>query len=266
MDDARSESLMQAAFASVRTLEPTAAEVARAVARARGAGSASRLHWLPGWGRLAAPALAALILLMAGLYAVPATRGAIDDVVGTVAEVFSGYSHGETKDAPGRALVPGEAGPEYFGDRYRGRPFARDQRVLAEAGGYKLFAYRAPSGSLSFDLGDTGVGTGFGSAKELRRFGALFVLGPGSMQHEDKQGHVPLFGLAADSVRSVELRYESGPPLRIDDVAGGFVLLAEPRREPLEVVGFDAEGNEVERESLDNIGGKPGGWRAYMRP
>jgi hypothetical protein len=267
MDEARDERLLRAALAPARGLEPSAAEVARVVARSQGAGPASRLRPLAGWQRLVAPGLAALVLLIAGLYIVPVTRGAIDDVVGTVAEAFSGYSRGDEDDAPGRVLAPGEVRPAYFDDLFRGRPQARDQRVLAEAGGYKLFAYRAPSGSLSFDLGNTGVGMGFESAAELEPAGALYLLGPGSMQFEDEQGHIPLFGLAADSVRSVALRYETGPPLRIDDVVGGFVLLIEPDRGPMEVVAFDAAGTEVEQESVDYPDGKPGNsWERYVRP
>jgi len=268
MPDARDELLLRAVFAPARALEPSPAEVARALARVEGPeGTARRSHRAVGWRRLVAPGLAALVLLAGGLYAVPATRAGINDFVGTVADAFGDYSRGDADGAPGRNLARGEARPEYFGDDFRGRPFARDQRVIAAAGGYKLFAYRAPSGSFSFDLGDTGVGVGFESADELRSAGAVYILGPGSLLFEDGQGHVPLFGLAADLVTSVELRYETGPPLRIDGVAGGFVLLAEPRRGPLEVVALDADGNEVERESVDFPDGEEGNsWQHYVRP
>lgn len=266
MPDSHEENLMRAAFEPARGLEPSTAQVAQVVARVRERpGRSVGRRRLGGWQRLIAPGLATLALA-AGLYAVPTTRAAIEGAAATVAEAFSGYSRGETSDAPGRALQPAEDAPEYFGDTLRGRPFARDQRVLAEAGGYKLYAYRAPSGSISFDLGNTGFGMGFESVEEFDD-GAIYVLGPGSMRYADAQGHVPLFGIAADSVSSVELRYESGPPLRFDGVEGGFVLLAEPERGPHEVVAFDAGGETVERESVDYPDGEPGNsWERYIRP
>jgi hypothetical protein len=263
MTDRHEEILMRAAFAPARELEPSAAEVARVLARVEAKPRRfPRLDVAGGWRRFALPGLAALALLAGGLYAVPVTRGAIEDAVAGVAEAFTGYSRGDETDAPGRPLRAGEPAPEYFGDTYRGRPFARDPRVLAEAGGYKLYAYRAPSGSLGFDLGDTGVGMGFGGPGEIGP-GAIFILGPGSMRYADAQGHVPLFGLAADGVRSVELEYDSGPPLRVDGVAGGFVLLVEPQRGPREVVALDADGDKIGSKRVDYPGSD---WQHYVRP
>ena len=120
--------------------------------------------------------------------------------------------------------------------------------------------FRAPSGSLSFVLGDTGVGMGFESPGEIGP-GALYVLGPGSMRYADAGGQVPLFGLAADSVRSVDLVYGAGDPLHLDGVDGGFVLLVQPQRKPREIVGFDGGGEVVERKAVDYID-----WPEYIRP
>jgi hypothetical protein len=142
--------------------------------------------------------------------------------------------------------VPTSLSPDYFHDpRY-----ARDPRVIAEADGYKLYAAVQPDGTVELDLGNTGVGLGF-SASAFRE-GALYVLGPGSMENADEHGHVPLFGVTARSVRSVELTYEEGPPLRVDPVDGGFVLLAEPDRGPHEVVVFDAHRQVVGRQLVDD--------------
>ena len=160
-----------------------------------------------------------------------------------------------------------ERAPSYFDDRYKDRFFAKAPRVLAAAGGYKLYAYISPSGGLSFDLGDTGVGMGFESARELGSR-AVYVLGPGSMQYADEHGHVPLFGVAASSVKSVELSYESGPPLRLTGVEGGFVLLVEPDRGPRDLTAFDTQGNRVARQSIDYEDGVPNSnsWDRYVRP
>jgi hypothetical protein len=252
MSNRDQEGLLRASFAPARRFEPSPSEVAAAMARAGAARRSTRPARTLGWRRLVIPAVAALALL-AGLYAVPGTRAAIDEIAATVAETFSGYSRGDSAAAPGRPLHRDEAKPEYFGDRYGKLAFARNQRVLAEAGGYKLFAYRAPSGSLSFDLGDTGIGMGFEGVDEIGP-GAIYILGPGAMDHADAQGHVPLFGLAADSIASVELVYGSGSPLRVDRVRGGFVLLAQPDREPREVLGLDAAGGVLARESVAKIG------------
>jgi hypothetical protein len=245
------DDLLRAAFAPARTLEPSPAEVARVIARGAAPRRPRRFPTSAHRGRFAATALATLLVLCAGVYAVPATRAAIESAVGSVADAFSGYQRGDTEDAPGRPLVRRDRAPEYFGDRYLGRPLARQPRVLAAAGGYRLFAYRSPSGSLGFDLGDTGVAMGFPSADAIGP-GALVVLGPGAMRHADADGHVPLFGLVADSVREVELLYDSGPPLRRSGVEGGFVLLASPSRGPREVVAFDAAGRVVGRQLVDD--------------
>src|SRR4051812_21376046 len=101
MSTDQNEDLMRAAFAPARSLEPSEADVARVLARVRTserrpAGPAGR----GGWRRLAAPGLAALALLASGLYAVPATRAAIDQAAGT----FAGWVSGDSADAPGRPL------------------------------------------------------------------------------------------------------------------------------------------------------------------
>jgi hypothetical protein len=191
---------------------------------------------------------AAAALLLGGAYAVPATRAAIDDLTGSIASSFGAYQRGDDAEAPGRPLGKGEAAPFY--DRTL---FAQhDPRVIAEAGGYKLYAYISTGGSISFLLGETGVGMGYPSASELSQ-GAIYVLGPGALAHADAQGHVPLFGIAAESVTSVELEYESGPPLRLDDVEDGWVLLAEPARSPQAIVARDAAGEVLERKPVTYI-------------
>ncbi len=237
------EHLMAAAFSAARSLEPSDEEIAFVVNRLRSrppaAGRRGRSSGAA-WRRRAAAALAGVVLAT-GVYAAPSTRAALDDV----AQSFSAWLAGDSERAPGRALRANEEAPDYFRDRR----YATDARVIAEAGPYKLYATRIADGSVEFDLGDTGVALGFSpSAFEQR---SLYVLGPGSMAGADAEGHVPLFGVTARSVASVELRYRSGPPLRLDTVDGGFVLLAQPERGPREVVALGANGNEVERQLVD---------------
>src|SRR5436190_1398991 len=126
----------------------------------------------------------------------------------------------------------------------------KEPRVIAEAGRYKLYSYIGSAGGLNFELGGTGVGMGFESAAELGD-APLHLLDPGARRHADAQGHVPVFGIATRSVSSVELTYESGPPLRVSGVEGGFVLLAEPSRGPIEIIALGASGKEIGRESIN---------------
>lgn len=250
------ETLLRAGFAGCRDLEPTDSEIARVLLRA----APRRPPRLPRLPMLRSPrpaltAAAAAALLLAGAYAVPPTRAAIEQVANSIASGFGAYQRGDEADAPGRPLGAGEAAPSYF---FETGGVVRHPRVIAETGGYKLYAYISPSGSLSFDLGDTGFGEGFPSASEVAT-GAIYVLGPGSMRHADAAGHVPLFGLASTTVASVELTYASGPPLRLDGVEDGWVLLAEPDREPLEIVAYDSAGEVLERKSVADVD-----WSRYL--
>jgi hypothetical protein len=218
------------------------------VARARadgGAGRGRRHDRRPGAARprRGAPRLA--------LYSVPPTRAAIEGAGESVGGVFSGWLGGDSAEAPGKPLEAAEAeglpqGFEYLEDPHD----AKEPRVIAEAGGYELYSYIGSSGSLNFLFGGIGVGLGYPSAAELGD-APLHLLDPGARRHADAQGHVPVFGIAARSVSNVELTYESGPPLRVSGVEGGFVLLAEPGRGPTEVVALDADGKEIGRESID---------------
>jgi len=250
--DSTAEDMLATILASER--HPSSAARARAdgAERARRHGAVRRRWGAP---KFALQALAALAILGATLYSVPPTRAAIEDAGESVGGVFSGWLGGDHAEAPGRPLqaAEGEPLPEYL--EYLSEPaHAKDPRVLAEAGGYKLFSYIGSSGSLNFILGETGFGEGWESAAELAAMvdGApLYVLGSGkTWRHADPQGHVPLFGIAARSVKSVELTYESGPPLRVPGVEGGFVLLAEPARGPSEVVALDGDGKPIGREPI----------------
>ncbi|MFT3863257.1 MAG: hypothetical protein QM729_03220 [Solirubrobacterales bacterium] len=198
--------------------------------------------------RLALQALAALVLLGVALYSVPPTRAAIEGAGESVGGVFSGWLGGDHAEAPGRPLQAAEAEklPEYMEYLHD----SKEPRVIAEAGGYKLYSYIGSDGTLNFEFGGIGFGMGYPSAAELGD-GPLHLLDTGARRHPDAQGHVPVWGIAARSVSSVELTYESGPPLRVSGVEGGFILLAEPDRGPTEVVAFGADGKEIGREPID---------------
>jgi hypothetical protein len=241
------EALARAAFAPVRDIEPDEDLVAHVVARASRRKKASpRFALAPARPRLALQALAALALFGVALYSVPPTRAAIEGAGEGVGGVFSGWLGGDSAEAPGKPLEAGEKLPEYQEYLHD----TKEPRVLAEAGRYKLYSYIGSSGSLNFELVGTGVGMGYESSAKLGD-APLHLLDPGARRHADAQGHVPVFGIAVRSVSSVELTYESGPPLRVSGVEGGFVLLAEPSRGPTEVIALDAGGKEIGREPIN---------------
>jgi hypothetical protein len=253
--------LLRAALAPARDLEPSEAEVARVMARVEAvtAPRAPRFRLLASWRRLALAALAGLALAIAGLYTVPRTRAAIENAADSVAGSFSDWLGGDSADAPGVPLQPHQEAPSYFHEGAWSRRHVHEPRVIATAGGYKLFAYIERSGALGFDLGNTGVGMGGFTARNFRD-SAIEVLGPGSMRHADASGHVPLFGISARAVESVKLLYGSGPPLDDKGVDGGFVFLVEPGRDPREIVAYDGDGRVLARKAVTYID-----WRHYVR-
>ena len=257
------EGLLRTAFSPARVLEPSEAEVASVLARLQPEPrrDARRARREAAWRRLALPAVAALALVFAGFYAVSATRAAIEDAANGVASSFSGWLGGDSAEAPGVPLKAHQEAPSYFRDGAWSRQNVHQPRVIAAAGGYKLFAYIQRSGSLGFDLGNTGFGMGGFTAHNFHD-SPLEVLGPGAMRHADADGHVPLFGISAPSVKSVQLVYGSGPPLEVSDINGGFVLLVEPGREPREVVAYDGNGEVLgrQRQAVSYID-----WARYVR-
>jgi hypothetical protein len=241
--DATAEAMLATILASERHPSSVARERADDAGRGRHPGAARRRWGVP---KLALQALAALVLLGAALYSVPPTRAAIEGAGESVGGVFSGWLGGDHAEAPGKPLEASEKLPEYMEYLHD----TKEPRVIAEAGRYKLYSYIGSAGGLNFELGGTGVGMGFESAAELGD-APLHLLDPGARHHADVQGHVPVFGIATRSVSSVELTYESGPSLRVSGVEGGFVLLAEPSRRPIEVLALGVDGKEVGRESID---------------
>lgn len=242
------EALARAAFAPVREIEPDEELVARVVGRAgRGKNASPRLARASARPRLA-PALVALALVGVALYSVPVTRAAIEGAGESVGGVFSGWLGGDSAEAPGKPLGSDGGAPE---DLYQDF-YAKEPRVIAESGDYKLYSYIGSDGGLNFEFGrgsNGSFGLGYENVAGLGD-SALHVLGPWPMP-AGHQGHVPLFGIAARSVSSVELTYESGSPLRVSGVEGGFILLAEPSHGPTAVIAYDADGKEIGWEPID---------------
>ena len=85
---------------------------------------------------------------------------------------------------------------------------------------------------------------------------ALIVLGAGQLAPHvsvDARGRFPLFGVTARSVSRVELIYAKGSQQTLDNVNGGFVMMADARRPLRELVAYDAAGHELERSGVSYI-------------
>jgi hypothetical protein len=231
--------VLRAALAPARDLEPTQAEVARAL-------TASRTVHRRAPRRVLVIAVSAMALLSGGAYAVPVTRAAIDDVFGT----FAGWIDGDDSHAPGRAVRPDDDAPTWV------RESGAALRLVAHNDGVKLYALRTPDGKLAFALnGSVGIQDSLDGWRNRFKDHAIVVLGPGGVDGRplDPHGRRPLFGVTARSVTRIQLRYTTGPPLTADRLRGGFVLLADPRRAPREIGAYNAAGRELDRTNISYI-------------
>jgi hypothetical protein len=219
----------------IQLLDDLGAEFARVAA------SAGRKSRRP---RRLAIALGVAVLLGSGVAAVPEARTA----VGGIADSFAAWVS-DGGEAPGRPLDPGEDMPAWASDYEGGEP-----RVIAEAEGLRLYVRRGESEEgpwLDVWLGEA---QGMGGTLETwrQRLGghAVVVLGHtpfGRRDVLDERARFPLFGVTTRGVERVELRYSQGPPLIGDTGDGGFVLLVDAWRRPLEVVAHDGAGRVLGR-------------------
>jgi hypothetical protein len=223
----------------IRLLDDLGAEFARVAAEAERPSRAGLR------ARTLAIALGVALVLAGGAYSVPATRAAVDGI----ADSFAAWVTGDSDEAPGRPLEPGDVVPAWFSDIEGG-----EARVIAEAEGLRLFVRRSESDEgprLEFWLGEA-LGMGDTLDGWRRRLGrhAVVVLGHTPVARRDvldEQGRVPLFGVTNRDVERVEVRYSEGPPLAGNAGDGGFVLLVDAWRRPLEVIAYDAAGHVLGR-------------------
>lgn len=224
---------MRSAFDGVRALEPTDDEVIDALRlddqrHTRRVGRSFRRG---------AVAASVTLVVASSAYALPVTRGALQDVYGTVTGWVAGG------DGPGRALEPGEDAPSWV------TATEGERRVVAENGPAKLYAIRTGD-TVEFALdGAVGLQDSVDGWRRQLASRPIVSLGPGSFDGRplDEQGRRPLFGLVAADVKRIELRYVNGQPSVQSGLNGGYVLLADARRLPRFLVGFDASNREIGR-------------------
>lgn len=189
--------------------------------------------------RLTTGALLALVLAGAVGTAVPTTRAAIGDAIGSVGVLSTYFDEADEHAAPDPSLrVP----PVHLSFEE-----LRDERgVLAETGGVRLFVTQK-AGLVSIGI-STARSAALSSAtpaqwREQLAGHSVFLLRAEVLGGATKT----VAGLASDAVASVELRHRQGPPQTVDQIDGGFVLLADAEREPYEVVVRDDAGEQLER-------------------
>lgn len=208
------DSRLRAAFAPARTLEPTAAEVARALRPRR------RRRW------------PVLVGVVAAITVTGTAATAVEPFRGTLASLLSGDSGRLAPNAP---------------DWMR----AKDTRVLAENDGAKLFVRREVD-TLHIGLdGSFGESASIESWAERLGDRKLIVLGPSAPRANDTQR--PLFGLTARGIARVALTYTRGPATSVSSATGGFALIVDLRRELDELIAYDAAGTVVERKPMGDL-------------
>lgn len=224
---------MRSAFDGVRALEPTDDEVLDTLQlddrrQTRRVGRAFKRG---------AVAVGVTLVFASSAYALPATRGALQDAYGTVTGWVAGG------DGPGRALEPDADAPAWV------TATEGERRVVAENGPAKLYAIKTGD-TVEFALGGAvGLQDSVDGWRRQLAGQPIVSLGPGSIDGRplDEQGRRPLFGLVADDVKRIELRYDGGQPSVQSGLDGGYVLLADAHRLPRYLVGFDAADREIAR-------------------
>lgn len=191
--------------------------------------------------RLTGTAVVAGVLAVAACtYAVPATRAAVDDVYGALADWIAPGDHA----APGRAVNAGETLPDWV--------TAEDgeKRVLAEAAGEKLIAIRRGD-RITFALNNYGQS---GSVEDLRSYlegKKLVVIGPGDWVADGRHDLRPLFGVTTASIERIRFDYaDGGAPVTASGLSGAFAIVVESNRRPGSLTGYDQDGKPITRVDL----------------
>jgi hypothetical protein len=216
-------------FAWARRLEPTEREVAEVLSRL----GRSRVRPV----RALTVAFASLVLLFGGIVAVPAGRAGVGDALGVLASFFDGGA------TPGRSIAAGEQ-PRWLEDVAAG-----SARILAQSGGERLYAYRTPSGAVCLAFGNHAAECD-GDASWWRSLfdrHAVALFGPAPAA---SAGTAVAWGVAAASVRRVELRYADGSTETAAVTNGGFVLQAESTKGPRTIVALDSRGKALESQDV----------------
>jgi hypothetical protein len=224
-------------FEQYRDLEPTEAEIAQVLRRARS--SLRRRERLR--HRIAAATAVATACLVA-VAATPGGRAALAD----------GVAHVESLDAfvrggsPPGARATGRVNRRFLADFAGAR--AGTVRILAKTpDGEELAAMRVRRNgrvTTCFDYGHHYVDCGMSNVFERGPFALLFA----TKSHTPGKGAI--WALVPDEVATVELRYVDGGIQR-QHVHDGVAMLFDLNRRPSELVAFSARGRVIGKQAKE---------------
>lgn len=236
------EERIRAAFMPAREMIESDDAVSAALAASGGAGRI-RSRWL-------LLGLILAVLVPASAVAINAIRGE----PGTAGDSFTNYLDGVAPEThPGLPLSSGSDGG-LRGTRSFLLENGVDFRVLARNGPAAIYMARSEDGQrLMFDL--TGVvGLSFARRGLFRNIAdrPLLTLAIGASQAKRleplrRRGLIPVYGLATQRVDRVRVKYASGSFSEEVKADGGFIALADPRREPELIQGLDETGRVIGR-------------------
>lgn len=233
MNSHAEDQLVREAFAAARVATPTPEEVDAVLHAVSDASPLAKRIWRS----RAAKAIAAVILA-SGLLAVSPVGARVLDLGGTFAGYFS--DDGVSGD-PGTAVSEQSDAPPWLDDQ-------RGERLLAENAGHSLYVARQQDGEITFSLDKNATVTDSVSGWESQFEGNQIVtFGLVAASIDDTGADVlPLYGVSAAGVATVEVRYADGSSTVAGAGSGGFVVPIQPRRDPVSLVGLDAGGAELQ--------------------
>lgn len=231
-DHDRFDELMRRALHDARTIEPTEDEIAAAVRSARSP-APRKLRGR----RLVTVAAAALALVTGTAFAVPQTRHALSDGFGTLKDFLTNGA-----DAPGTPIPPGENAGKL--DWFRGTDTTSGS-TIAQTQGTRLVAYRQTTTGMAC----LAYGTLASACRPDKEWTQLLQSSPvlltGPLPEPNPVGRLALFGITADNITAIEIRYADGTAEHTEGVKHGFVLFADPKRRPATLTARDQPGNTI---------------------
>lgn len=238
MNDDQFDQVAREALEDERSLEPRNDQIEAVVRRVR-TGHLRQMRI-----RRTVVALAGVLLIGAGTaFAIPQSREAITDAFGAVRDFFTGGG-----DPPGRPIADDEGGPLNW---FRGTDTTNGS-VIAQSGPVRLVAYRQTTTGMACIA--TGISfSGCNTDDEWRRLLASnLVIPTGPLPEPNASGELPLLGITADAITSVEIRYADGGTVAVDGVSHGFVLFADPTRKPTTLLARDESGAVVQTTDISD--------------
>jgi len=235
-------------FPSLKAFGERLDELANRDARRARQSGLPRVAWGTGLRRLVpasryVAALGAVLALIAGIYTVPPTRAAVEDLYeSTLAHWFSR----EGTEAPGRPAGLDEDLPNWLALE-QGLHGEGDARVLAEANGEKLVALRQGE-KITLGVADFSQTSSVNDLRDELAGEKIRLLAPGRFAANGRHDLRAIFGLVSASVRRIQLNYADGSSPDFEDhLNGAFGFTIQANRRASSLTGYDETGALIAR-------------------